>query len=66
MQRLMTSADSDAFQLENVRVGNTPLSLNLRRQEFFIGTARDGSEECAFEFRPAISLRASVGSRIKW
>ncbi len=58
-----TPADWTRFSLENVRVGNTTLSLNYTKAKEEISleaSRRTGSEECAIEFRPAISLRAKV------
>src|SRR5229473_2654269 len=58
-----TPADWTRFSLENVRVGNTTLSLNYTKAKEEISleaSRRTGSEECAIEFRPAISPRAKV------
>jgi glycogen debranching enzyme len=68
-------ADWTQFSIENLRVGNTTLLLNYKKEEE-IASARSsggivlevgrtsGSEECMIEFRPAISLRAAV-SRVE-
>jgi glycogen debranching enzyme len=51
------------FSLENVRVASNTLSLNYKKFEDGISleaSLSTGSEECAIEFRPAISLRAKV------
>jgi glycogen debranching enzyme len=51
------------FKVENIRVANDTLRVNYKRTEEFIQleTGRTkGSEECVFEFRPAISPRAKV------
>jgi len=51
------------FSLENVRVGNNTLLLNYRKSEEEISleaSLATGSDECAIEFSPAISLRAKV------
>jgi glycogen debranching enzyme len=64
-------ADWDRFSIENLRVGNDTLLLNYKRVEAIndlktpggivleVGRT-SGSQECTFEFRPAISLRAKV------
>ena len=58
-----TPADWTQFSLDNVQVGNNRLSLNYKKTEEEIlleASLTTGSEECAIEFRPAISLRAKV------
>jgi glycogen debranching enzyme len=58
-----TPADWTQFSLDNVQVGNNRLSLNYKKTEGEIlleVSLTTGSEECAIEFRPAISLRAKV------
>src|SRR5260370_14181974 len=56
-------ADWTRFSLEDVRVGNNTLLLNYKKAEGGISleaSLSTGSEECAIEFRPAISPRAKV------
>ncbi len=56
-------ADWDRFSIENVRVGKNTLGMNYSKTEegIMLETGlTSGSEECTFEFRPAISLRAKV------
>jgi len=58
-----TPADWTRFSLENVRVGNNTLLLNYKKGEegiFLEAGLTTGTEECAIEFSPAISLRAKV------
>jgi glycogen debranching enzyme len=58
-----TPADWTQFSLGNVRVGNNTLSLNYKKAEERISLESSlitSSEECAIEFRPAISPRAKV------
>ncbi len=58
-----TPPDWTRFSLENVRVANNTLSLNYKKFEEGISleaSLSTGSEECAIEFRPAISMRAKV------
>ncbi len=58
-----TPADWTRFSLENVRVGSNTLLLNYKKGEEGISleaSLSTGSEECAIEFRPAISPRAKV------
>jgi GH15 family glucan-1,4-alpha-glucosidase len=64
-------ADWTQFSIENLRLGNTTLLLNYKKEEgmadprtpgvIVLEAGRtSGSEECTIEFRPAISLRAKV------
>jgi glycogen debranching enzyme len=56
-------ADWTWFSLENVRVGNDVLLLNYTKAEEGIALETGlalGTEECTIEFRPSISLRATV------
>lgn len=63
-------ADWTRFSVENVRIGDTTLLMNYKKEEAFdektpggivleVGRT-PGSEDCTFEFRPAISLLAKV------
>jgi hypothetical protein len=69
-------ADWDRFSIENIRVGHDALLLNYKKVEaddnlkipggIVLEVGRtSGSEECTFEFRPAISLRAKV-KKVEW
>lgn len=56
-------ADWDRFTIENVRVGKSTLLMNyLKTDEGIVLQTglTSGNEECIFEFRPAISLKAKV------
>jgi GH15 family glucan-1,4-alpha-glucosidase len=57
-------ADWISFSIENLRLGNDTLLLNYKRSPedvLVLETGRtSGNDECALEFRPAISLRAKV------
>src|SRR5207249_2150737 len=56
-------ADWDRFSIENVRLGKNTLLINYSKTDEGIVLETgitSGSEECTFEFRPAISLRARV------
>jgi len=56
-------ADWDRFSIENVRVGKNTLIINYSKSDEGIALETgltSGSEECTFEFRPAVSLRAKV------
>jgi glycogen debranching enzyme len=56
-------ADWERFSVENVRLGKDTLLMNYSRTDEGIVLETgltSGSEECTFEFRPAISLRAKV------
>ena len=53
----------DRFSIENVRIGQNTLLLNYSKSDEGIVLETgltSGSEECTFEFRPAISMRAKV------
>jgi len=57
-------ADWDRFTLTDLRLGNTTLLMNYTRAEeglilLEIGRT-EGKDDCTFEYRPAISLRARV------
>jgi glycogen debranching enzyme len=63
-------ADWTRFTVENVRLGETTLAMNYKKEEAFdektpagivleVGRI-SGSDECTFEFRPAISPLAKV------
>ena len=56
-------ADWTQFSLENVRVGRDTLLMNYTKTDqgiiLEVGVT-SGNEECTFEFRPPISLRAKV------
>jgi hypothetical protein len=56
-------ADWERFGIENVRVGKNTLLINYSKnaEGIVLETGlTSGSDECTFEFRPAISLRAKV------
>ena len=56
-------ADWNSLGIENLRVGDSKIQLSYSRtaEGIFLGAGRtSGSGECIIEFRPAISLRASV------
>jgi glycogen debranching enzyme len=64
-------ADWTHFRVQNVRVGNDTLLMNYKKEEasddlkfpggIVLEVGRtSGNEECTFEFRPAISLKAKV------
>jgi glycogen debranching enzyme len=56
-------ADWERFSIENVRIGKNTMLMNYSKTEEGIVLETgltSGSEECTFEFRPAISLRAKV------
>src|SRR4029077_6878044 len=64
-------ADWTYFSVRNVRIGNDTLLLNYKKEEaiddvktpggIVLGiSGTPGSEECTFEFRPAISMKAKV------
>ena len=56
-------ADWTRFSVENVRLGKNTLLINYTKTDEGIVLetgVTSGSEECTFEFRPAISLRAKV------
>jgi hypothetical protein len=56
-------ADWNSLGIENLRVGESKLELNFKRTEegIFLEAARSaGTGESFIEFRPAISLRATV------
>jgi hypothetical protein len=56
-------ADWNSVGVDNVRVGENKLELNLKKTEegIFLEAARTaGTSESTIEFRPAISLRATV------
>src|SRR5258707_14137836 len=56
-------ADWNRLSLTDVRVGSTMLLMNFTRAEntLILEVGRtEGSDDCIFEYRPAISLRARV------
>jgi GH15 family glucan-1,4-alpha-glucosidase len=57
-------ADWTSFTIENLRLGNNTLLLNYKKspEDVLVLEAgrTSGNDECALEFRPAISLRAKV------
>jgi hypothetical protein len=63
-------ADWERFTVENVRIGESTLSMNYSKEEalddktpggIVLDVGRtSGSDECTIEFRPAISLLAKV------
>jgi glycogen debranching enzyme len=56
-------ADWTRFSLENVQIGKSMLLMSYKKTEEGIvleAGLTAGSDECTFEFRPAVSLRAKV------
>jgi Amylo-alpha-1,6-glucosidase len=55
-------ADWDSFAIKNVRVGPDVIDLSYRRSkdEITLEAKKTGADECFLEFRPAVSMRATV------
>ncbi len=63
VMRSHVPADWNYFSLTGVRVGGTTLLMNYTRREegLVLEVGRtEGKDDCIFEYRPAISLRARV------